>query len=897
MWIAIFAGTTLSVAVFVLSAIWVNAQERIKLEEYASNYIFVTQQKINNSVEALRNTRSLYTASREVERHEFHKFTLGIISRHANLQALEWVPRVTNSQRAIVEKRARQDGLADFQIRERNAEGRLVRAKQRSEYFPVYFLEPFSGNKAAMGFDLASDPVRRHALEKARDSGKAVATARIRLVQETSDQYGYLTLLPVYRNGVVVKTIAQRRRYLLGYVLAVYRIGQMIENNAPALKAQSDYFDIYLYDNDAQGEDRFLHAALANNRNASPVTEGQLRAQNHEVKILRLSGRTWVAYFLPKSRLTPAWFASVKWGLLAAGLFLTGILAMFLRNTLQRADELAQSYAVLGSTKQKLSLHIKQTPLGVIEWNTNFEVVDWNPAAEKIFGYKLEEAIGRHAVGLVIAENFRDEIDELWRALLANKGGHRSTNENLTKEGRTITCEWYNTPLVADDGEVIGVASLVDDVTSRLQAEKKIHYLAYRDALTGLVNRSEFELRLQDLLVDTRSNGSVHAMLYIDLDQFKIINDTCGHAAGDALLKALTEVLHQQVRDSDTLARLGGDEFGILLTKCPLSQAQRIADGVIQAIKKFRFDWKGVGFEIGASIGMVAITDQSEGMAKVMSAADMACYMAKDMGRGRVHTYSENDAELTKRHGEMEWVSRINQAMKDDRFVLYQQEIVALNPDSSHPKHKEILLRLRDSDGHIVAPDEFIPPAERYNLMPVLDRWVIKKSFSEIVKNSSCDCQYSINLSGTSLNDDDLIDYIKTQFGETGLAPKRVCFEITETAAISNLSRAANLIEKLKAMGCMFSLDDFGKGASSFTYLKNLSVDYLKIDGSFVVGFTDDPTDLAIIESINKIGHALGIQTIAEWVEDEASLEKLGKIGVDYAQGYFIARPEPFEAA
>ena len=893
----IFSGITLSIAVFAFSAIWVDAQERTKLEEYASNYIFVTQQKINNNIEALRNTRSLYAASREVERHEFHKFALGILSRHADLQALEWVLRVTNSQRTIIEAKARQDGLRGFQIRERNAEGRLVRAKQRNEYFPVYFLEPLAGNEAAVGFDLASNPVRRRALEWARDSGEAVSTARIQLIQGLAEQYGYATFLPVYRNDEVVNTISQRRRHLLGFVLAVYRIGHVIENNAPALEAQSNSFDVYLYDDNARGETRFLYATLAAHHTAAPVTEDQLRTRVHEVKKLQLSGRTWLAYFVPRSRLTPAWFASVKWGLLAAGLFLTGILAMFLRNTLRQADELARSYAVLYSTQQKLSLHVKQTPLGVIEWNTDFEVVEWNPAAEKIFGFTREEALGRHAVGLIVAESNRDRINKVWQSLLENTGGRRSANESITKEGHTIKIEWYNTPLVTDDGKVIGVASLVDDITDRTRAEAEVQHMAFHDALTGLVNRGEFEVRLNDLLIDARNHKSIHALLYIDLDQFKIINDTCGHAAGDAMLKALTEVLQHQVRKSDILARLGGDEFGILLTSCPVSQAKRIADTVIQAIKKFHFDWKGVGFELGASIGMVSITDQSEDISKVMSAADMACYMAKDMGRGRVHTYSEDDSELARRHGEMEWVSRISQAMKDDRFILYQQDIIALNSDRSHLNHKELLLRLTDRDGRLVAPDEFIPPAERYNLMPSLDRWVIKKSFTEIAKNSSGNCQYSINLSGTSLNDDDLIDYVKTQFAETGLVPSRICFEITETAAISNLSRVSDLIQKLRAMGCLFSLDDFGKGASSFTYLKNLSVDYLKIDGSFVVGFTDDPTDLAIIESINNIGHALGIQTIAEWVEDAASLKKLEKIGVDFAQGYVIGKPEPFQAA
>ena len=564
--------------------------------------------------------------------------------------------------------------------------------------------------------------------------------------------------------------------------------------------------------------------------------------------------------------------------------------------TARAGAELERSRAEqhLDSAKQRLSLHIQQTPLGVIEWDTDFKVVEWNPAAERIFGYSCEEAIERHAIGLIVPENYRDHVNKIWAALLENKGGHRSTNENFTKDGRTIMCEWYNTPLVAENGGVIGVASLVDDVTARLQAEEAIQHLAYHDALTGLVNRREFEQRLQELLDDTQTQDAHHALLYMDLDQFKVINDTCGHAAGDAMLKAVTDLLQNQIRESDTLARLGGDEFGFLLIGCPQAQAQRIAEDIVQAVKEFRFDWKGVSFEVGASIGMVPITRDSPDLAKILSAADIACYMAKERGRGRTHLYAEDDAELASRHSEMKWVSRISKALDDNRFLMYQQDIVSLKNGKGATGHMELLLRLRDESGQLIQPRQFIAPAERYNLMPALDRWVIRQAINHIAMLPPNKDLYSLNLSGTSLNDSKLVDYISEQFMKTGLSSSRICFEITETAAISNLARAAALMQQLKSLGCLFSLDDFGKGASSFTYLKNLSVDYLKIDGGFVIGLIEDPADYAIIESINNIGHSLGIKTIAECVENEPILHKLQEIGVDFVQGYVFSRPKPF---
>ncbi len=432
------------------------------------------------------------------------------------------------------------------------------------------------------------------------------------------------------------------------------------------------------------------------------------------------------------------------------------------------------------------------------------------------------------------------------------------------------------------------------------KAEETIRHMAYHDALTGLTNRHEFERRLRRALSSTHERDTQHALLYLDLDQFKIINDTSGHVAGDELLKQLAVVLQGPIRESDTLARLGGDEFGVLLENCPVDRAMKIAEGLLQAIKDFRFTWRDKTFALGVSIGLVAVKDDGKTMTDVLSAADMACYSAKDKGRSRIHFYSDDDAELAQRHGEMEWVSRINLALEQDRFVLHKQCIIPLGRHGATAQHCEFLVRMLADDGSLILPGAFIPAAERYDLMPQLDRWVINAAFSHVAEslvggNSSEEPQGTcfINLSGASLSDDNFFAYIEARLEEYEIPRNLICFEITETAAIANLSKAVGFIEGIKDAGCYFALDDFGSGLSSFSYLKTIPADFLKIDGMFVRDMLDDPMDNAIVEAINSIGHTAGLLTIAEFVETPAIKDKLRAIGVDYAQGFGIERPKP----
>lgn len=425
------------------------------------------------------------------------------------------------------------------------------------------------------------------------------------------------------------------------------------------------------------------------------------------------------------------------------------------------------------------------------------------------------------------------------------------------------------------------------------QAEATLLHLAFHDALTGLVNRHELETRVQRALDSTR-DGYCHALLYLDLDQFKIINDTWGHTAGDGLLRQIATLLRGPIRDVDTLARLGGDEFGVLLHGCSLEPALQVAERVLKTIRDFRFTWQHKTFSVGASIGLVMLDEPSQTLSDVLRDADIACYAAKDNGRNRVHVYRSDDDGLRRRRGEMEWIARLHQALEEDRFELHCQRIVPLERHGR--SHQEFLVRLRGDDGRLIPPGAFIPAAERYNLMPALDRWVVEHAFGHLAEGGGrCGDGdvFFINLSGATLSDEPFTALVTQQLRLHGLAPATIGFEITETAVIANLARALNFIREIKALGCHVALDDFGSGLSSFSYLKAIPADYLKIDGTFIRGMLEDPMNEAIVDAINRIGHVAGLTTIAEYVESEALRERLIAIGVDYAQGFAIQRPIP----
>ena len=541
----------------------------------------------------------------------------------------------------------------------------------------------------------------------------------------------------------------------------------------------------------------------------------------------------------------------------------------------------------------------------VITTDKTGRIKHFNSVAEQLTGWNFYETKGcsLSQVFQIIDEVTREPIENPVAKVLQVGQAVDLADHNIliARDGTEYVINNSAAPIRDGQGLTIGVVMVFRDITESRNLSHQLSWQATHDALTGLVNRRKFEQCLVEAIASAQSNGQEHTLCYLDLDQFKIVNDTCGHVAGDELLRQLTVLLQSKVRSSDTLARLGGDEFGLILYQCPLAKGKEIADALRQLIEAFRFSWQGKSFTIRVSIGIVAVETDTFDATSVLNAADAACYRAKNQGRNCIHVYRENDRELERQRGERNWFVQINEALAENRFCLYAQKFVATSAERT-AEHYEILLRLIGNKGKVMLPMAFIPAAERYNLMPAVDRWVIGKFLASYEhhyqsrladKNSQYRSLYTINLSGTSINDNRFLSFLKEQFDRYQVPPQTICFEITETIAIANLSRAVELINEVKDLGCSFALDDFGTGMSSLAYLKNLPVDYLKIDGSFVKNLVHDPIDYAMVESFNHIASTMGIQTIAEFVENEAILEKLREIGVNYAQGYGIAQPSP----
>lgn len=568
----------------------------------------------------------------------------------------------------------------------------------------------------------------------------------------------------------------------------------------------------------------------------------------------------------------------------------------------RQTDAAHRTEEELQQLRQRAMVTLASIADGVISVDVQQHITYMNPVAEELTGWTNDDVKGMtlDQVFNLVDENNRENQQPYIQECM-EKSQARSIPGSpvlLNRYEAEIPVEASIAPLRDENMLNIGTVLVFRNVTHSRHMANRIAWQASHDALTGLINRFEFDQRLEDAYNSAQSNDEEHALLYLDLDQFKVINDTCGHIAGDELLRRLAPELRKHIRSNDVLARLGGDEFGVLLINCPREKAINIANGLRETVQDFRFPWKEHTFSIGISIGLSFIDNTCNGADRVLSQADAACYAAKDRGRNRVHIHEEDDEDLTRRHGEMQWVSRISAALEENRFVLYFQAIEPVER-SKHGIRGELLVRMLNPDGELAPPGAFLPAAERYNLISGLDRWVVNHALDwlrnrrELLPRIE---SLSINLSGATMADDEFLHNLSHQLErETELAT-RICFEITETAAIANIANAENFIRRTRDLGCRFALDDFGTGLSSFSYLKNLHVDYLKIDGSFVRDIDKDEIDRAMVRSIHEIGRVLKLQTIAEFVENDHILLHLRDIGVDYGQGYGIARPVPLNS-
>ena len=563
-----------------------------------------------------------------------------------------------------------------------------------------------------------------------------------------------------------------------------------------------------------------------------------------------------------------------------------------------------QAEALLFEEKERAQVTLASIADAVVTVDTAGRIEFMNPVAERLTGWPLPEAHQRPVaeVFAVVDEATGAPIaDPVARALSEASAIEAEGNVVLLCRGaESIAIDYSVAPIRDRTARTVGAVLVVQDMSRERQYAARLSNLASHDPLTGLLNRREFEQRVRATVEHREAEEGQHAVLYLDLDQFKVVNDTSGHAAGDELLRQVGALLRPRLREGDVLARLGGDEFGVLLPHCPPSPALRIAEALRKAIVDFRFAWKNRSFTIGVSIGLVNLAEGPHTLASVLSAADAACYLAKDKGRNRVQVYRPEDDEVALRRGEMEWVNRLHRALAEDRLCLYAQPMHAMHSTGTEVLHQELLVRLIDENDELIQPITFIPAAERYHLMPSIDRWVIRTAFRLLADRraagdaSALSGTYAINLSGASIGDDQFLDYVRESFARFRIPHRAICFEITETTAVTSLSKAAEFIGAMREPGCRFALDDFGVGVSSFTYLKQLPVDYIKIDGSFVRNMLHDPVDAAMVEAIHRIGRVMGKQTIAESVETAATLEALRSVGVDFAQGNAIAPPTLF---
>ena len=568
-----------------------------------------------------------------------------------------------------------------------------------------------------------------------------------------------------------------------------------------------------------------------------------------------------------------------------------GILAMHARTTNKRRE------GGFEQTEQGFRVLYDESPAMFFTLDEHGKIITVNRYGAEELGYRVEELTGSYFYELSHSSSKQLTRDLLASCIERNESRYHSEQQKLCKDGTIIwvkeTMKLYTPP--SGERRIFVVS---EDITDLRRRSEQLSFQATHDSLTGLINRGEFENRLDNILVSSQSDGSQHALCILDLDQFRNVNDACGHLAGDEMLRQIGVLLQEQIRKRDTIARLGGDEFAILMDHCPLHRAETVAKKLLKSIGDFNFIWENHSFRGGVSIGIVPINGLSGNISDVLKSADAACYAAKKRGGNNIHIHKEDDTHSRKINSEMYWITQLRKALDNDQFQLYFQPIAPVRKIKNRKKYFEVLVRMKAGDGEVISPDEFMSVAERHNLSTRLDRWVIGnlfRLFREIPEDNRNNYQFSINLSGHSLGNRELEAFIVHELENLPNQPGTLCFEITETAAIANLSSARRFIDTLRGKGCLFALDDFGNGLSSYSYLKNLNIDYLKIDGQFIKDITDDSMSFAIVRSIHEIGRALGKKTVAEFVENKAIMDKLRVVGIDYVQGSYIGKQITYE--
>lgn len=885
-WLGIFCLTILAVMVVLVIKNSINTIKE-QLNDDAELIFQDIQEALYASEHVLDGYQAYLKTVDVVDYRKLEEYSRTIRKEHPFIYMTQYMIRVESSELPDFLRERRLEGYATFSVTEydSNEYRTLVPVSERSVYYPLVFMDPLDiPSLSLLGFDALSFPLIRMTVEEAIKTGKPRATKPYNL---HSGGTGYIIISPVYTSDNLPQNTAQR------YDLATRLVAVVIktENILDSIKiSENESLSYSYFDEDTRtySISRAINPHAINLNSLLPVYSSShtlnVAGQYYELELMRQM--TW-------ADLNHEWIA---FAIITTAAF-SLLLFNFVHLRIQSAKASQRAQAEIFREREHAQVTLHSISEAVITTDIHKRIIYMNPIARRITGWNEEEAIGMplNTVFRLIHEETREAVNSTVDECLAIQGTvlFEEPAILINKNGDEFAVENSSSPIRGHKGELIGAVLVFRNITHIRNLSKKMEFQATHDALTGLINRHEFEHQLKLAVKSAREDDKIHAICYLDLDQFKIVNDTCGHIAGDQLLKEIAALMPHSIRASDCLARLGGDEFGVLMFDCPIKQAKKVADSLRASIRDFTFSWDKKTFDIGASIGLVPIRKDSGSVQDVLRRSDSACYIAKDLGRNRVHVYTPDDIEISKRHGELQWVTRIKNALEFNHFHLAIQAIMPVN-DTDSPVHYEVLLRMEDDKGNIIPPMSFIPAAERYDMMPALDKWVINSTFQlihEEQKRNNSHHIYNINLSGQTLCDMDILEYVRTQIDHHGIDASQLCFEITETAVIANLSLAIDFIGRMKSMGCMFALDDFGSGLSSFAYLKKLPVDMIKIDGEFVRDIIEDPMDRAIVSAINDIGHEIGLTTVAEYVENEQILELLKQLGVDYAQGYAVEKP------
>lgn len=752
------------------------------------------------------------------------------------------------------------------------------------EHYLTTLVAPLAGNQMLLGLDVATQPANLAAARFARDADRPVMSAPFQLIQRAGmpgPNDGVTIRLPVYSAGPPPRDLAERRARELGSLAASFRISRLVSDALPGETLES--FQVQVHD--VTGGGRIV--VFSHGGQEAATGTGFVRD-------IAYGGRTWRVEARPLALADPSgWMPALTFGIGVLASLLLATLAWSIAGTRARALALAEEMAAQyrQSEERFRALNELLPALVMLARVEDGRLVYANQACRDRFGIEGDVSQVRLA-DLVEDAWLRERVQDLASA------PDDILNETARLRGANESPFWSTLSVSTIQlGEVPHLLAVANDITELRVLSEELSYQASHDSLTGLYNRREFERRLDGAITALDDGGPPWALLYMDLDQFKLINDTSGHYAGDQLLGQLASLLSGMLPQEAVVARLGGDEFAILLRDTDEAAAVALAEALRTEIDGYVFGWEQRNYTVSASIGVVMMNGPGLSQRTLLAHADTACYMAKERGRNRVHLFSELDAETTQRRSEMEWAGRIRQALADGRFLLHFQELAPLwEGERAEGVHMEMLVRLRGEDGQLVPPGAFIPAAERFGLMPQLDRWVVETAlanFNRLHPSGKPVKLCAINLSGPTFEDAAFADFVLDALERHGVSPQRICFEITETAAVSSMARAVEFMQRLRAAGCRFSLDDFGSGMASFGYLKNLPVDFIKIDGSFIRNIETDPVSYSIVRAVTDIGHQLGLQVVGEWVADERARDLLRGLAVDYAQGFAIHRPEP----